>query len=252
MASVSLGLPAPTSKAPKRPNPKIHKVPLFLFSSALIDCDSQHLKSIPTSRNEFSLDHFRSHSKALASLSRSGFIRRDAVVAMLLSAASFPFLALGSLAEPDLQESFRAYEDETNKFQIFVPEGWSVGTGETSSIKSVTAFYPMQASNSNVTIVIVGVGPDFTTLGSFGKVDAFAETLVNGLDRSWQRPPGIAAKLINSSAANGLYYIEYTLQNPGDRCRHIFSAIGLASNGWYNRLYTVTGQVQLSNKIRIL
>ncbi|KAH0465978.1 hypothetical protein IEQ34_006081 [Dendrobium chrysotoxum] len=142
----------------------------------------------------------------------------------------------------------------------------------TFPIKSVTAFYPKEVSNSNVSITIAGVGPDFTALGSFGKVDAFAETLVrkllipvlklvifvwicllfdlicgvlekvNGLDRSWQRPPGVAAKLISSAAANGLYYIEYTLQNPGERLRHIFSAIGIASNGWYNRLYTVTGQ----------
>jgi hypothetical protein len=40
-----------------------------------------------------------------------------------------------------------------------------------------------------------------------------------------------------------LYYLEYTLQNPGERRRHIVSAIGMAFNGWYNRLYTVTGQV---------
>jgi len=26
---------------------------------------------------------------------------------------------------------------------------------------------------------------------------------VNGLDRSWQKPPGLAAKLIDSRAANG-------------------------------------------------
>jgi hypothetical protein len=65
---------------------------------------------------------------------------------------------------------------------------------------------------------------------------------VNGLDRSWKRPPGVAAKLINSRAANGFYYIEYTLQNPGEQRRHIVSAIGMAFNGWYNRLYTVTGQ----------
>lgn len=44
----------------------------------------------------------------------------------------------------------------------------------------------------------------------------------------------------------GLYYIEYTLQNPGESRRHIYSAIGMANNGWYNRLYTVTGQVNLA------
>ena len=32
---------------------------------------------------------------------------------------------------------------------------------------------------------------------------------VNGLDRSWQRPPGLAAKLIDSKARNG--YVSLTL-----------------------------------------
>ncbi|CAA6661610.1 unnamed protein product [Spirodela intermedia] len=138
--------------------------------------------------------------------------------------------------------NFRTYDDATNKFQILVPQEWLAGTGESSGIKSVTAFFPEPASDTNVSVVITGIGPDFTRLESFGKVDEFAENLVNGLDRSWKRPPGLAAKLIDSKARNGLYYIEYTLQNPGERQRHIISAVGMANNGWYNRLYTVTGQ----------
>ncbi|XP_020696050.1 psbP domain-containing protein 3, chloroplastic isoform X5 [Dendrobium catenatum] len=212
-----------TSKAPKCPKPKIPEVSLSFFTSAFIPCDPRHSNPNPTSLGESSLHHFYMNAKASNLVSRSGFMRRDVLLGTLLGATSFPFVAFGSLAE----------------------SGWSVGAGETNRIKSVTAFYPKEVSNSNVSVTIVGVGPDFTGLGSFGKVDAFAETLVNGLDRSWQRPPGVAAKLINSAAANGLYYIEYTLQNPGERLRHIFSAIGIASNGWYNRLYTVTGQVQL-------
>ena len=35
----------------------------------------------------------------------------------------------------------------------------------------------------------------------------------------------------------GLYYLEYTSQNPGERRRHIVSAIGMAFNGWYNCLH---------------
>lgn len=35
---------------------------------------------------------------------------------------------------------------------------------------------------------------------------------VNGLDRSWQRPPGLAAKLVDSKAANGhILYIQNSL-----------------------------------------
>uniref|UniRef100_A0A0F7H196 Photosystem II reaction center PsbP family protein n=1 Tax=Goodyera fumata TaxID=1390594 RepID=A0A0F7H196_9ASPA len=239
--------PAPTSKITESPNFLIiPKCTPCLPSSTFNQSDPQYPNPIPTSTSlgESPLHFFSSPRKAFGLASRPGFMKRDTFLALLLSAASFPFIALGSsAAETDLRGSLRAYEDETNKFRIFVPEGWLVGAGETNNIKSVTAFYPEEAaSNSNVSITITGLGPDFTALGSFGKVDAFAETLVNGLDRSWQRPPGTAAKLINSAAANGLYYIEYTLQNPGERRRHIFSAIGIASNGWYNRLYTVTGQ----------
>lgn len=50
---------------------------------------------------------------------------------------------------------------------------------------------------------------------------------------------------------SGLYYIEYTLQNPGESRRHLFSVLGIANNGWYNRLYTLTGQVGFVKQIMI-
>ncbi|GAU51429.1 hypothetical protein TSUD_309300 [Trifolium subterraneum] len=119
---------------------------------------------------------------------------------------------------------------------------WQIGTGESAGFKSLTAFYPKEESNSNVSVVITGVGPDFTKMESFGKVEEFADTLVSGLDRSWKKPPGVAAKLIDCKSSKGFYFIEYTLQSPGESRKHLYSAIGMLTNGWYNRLYTVTGQ----------
>ncbi|XVE69554.1 hypothetical protein DITRI_Ditri10aG0000700 [Diplodiscus trichospermus] len=173
--------------------------------------------------------------------------RRQIMLQAPLIAFSFPQLFMSNfnaLALPgnDMPQDFREYTDDANKFKISIPQDWRVGVGEPNGFKSITAFYPEEAANSNVSIVITGLGPDFTRMESFGKVEAFADTLVSGLDRSWQRPPGVAAKLIDCKAANGFYYIEYTLQNPGESRKHLFSAIGMASNGWYNRLYTVTGQ----------
>ncbi|XP_068648665.1 psbP domain-containing protein 3, chloroplastic [Aristolochia californica] len=170
--------------------------------------------------------------------------RRDTLVQIFLSSVSLPLISKEASAETGSvsENNFRTYTDEKNKFEIAIPQEWQVGSGEPNGFKSVTAFYPEEASNSSVSVVITGLGPDFTRLESFGNVDAFAESLVGGLDRSWQRPPGVAAKLIDSRAKNGFYFIEYSLQNPGESCRHLFSAIGMASNGWYNRLYTVTGQ----------
>ncbi|KAI4336677.1 hypothetical protein L6164_015173 [Bauhinia variegata] len=172
--------------------------------------------------------------------------RRRRVILQMAVAAAFAVpnaLAVPQTPNGDVPEDFRFYTDDANKFKVLLPKGWQVGTGEPNGFKSVTAFYPEEPSSSNVSVVITGLGPDFTRMESFGKVEAFAETLVSGLDRSWQRPPGVAAKLIDAKAANGFYYIEYSLQNPGESGRHLYSAIGMASNGWYNRLYTVTGQV---------
>ncbi|CAM8886535.1 unnamed protein product [Rhodiola kirilowii] len=130
----------------------------------------------------------------------------------------FLFVLLVSLAAEDL----KVYTDNVNKFKISIPNDWQVGAGEPNGFKSITAFYPEETSTSNVSVVITGLGADFTRLESFGKV--------SGLDRSWQRPPGVTAKLVDCKSSKG------------ESTKHIYSAIGMASNGWYNRLYTVTGQ----------
>ncbi|PHT32596.1 PsbP domain-containing protein 3, chloroplastic [Capsicum baccatum] len=165
---------------------------------------------------------------------------------LLLQAGSVAFSLSAftsiALAEDDVAEDFRVYSDDVNKFKITIPRDWQIGAGEGDGVRALIAFYPQEASNSNVSIVITSLGADFTKLESFGKVDEFAENLVSGLDRSWQRPPGVKAKLIDSKASKGLYYIEYTLQNPGESLRHLYSVLGIADNGVYNRLYTLTGQ----------
>lgn len=171
--------------------------------------------------------------------------RREAMLHMPLSlAAALLHLRIVSPVQAleEAPDGFHIYSDDANKYRIFIPQDWQVGTGDTKGIKSLIAFYPEEASTSNVSVLITGLGPDFTRLESFGKVDDFAETLVSGLDRSWQRPPGVAAKLIDTKSANGLYYIEYTLQKPGESRRHIYTAMGIGNNGWVNRLFTVTGQ----------
>ncbi|KAL9254292.1 PsbP domain-containing protein [Drosera capensis] len=144
--------------------------------------------------------------------------RREATLHMPLSlAAALLHLRIVSPVQAleEAPDGFRIYSDDANKYRIFIPQ---------------------------VSVLITGLGPDYTRLESFGKVDDFAETLVSGLDRSWQRPPGVAAKLIDTKSANGLYYIEYTLQKPGESRRHIYTAMGIGNNGWANRLFTVTGQ----------
>ncbi|CAM6101926.1 unnamed protein product [Calypogeia fissa] len=166
----------------------------------------------------------------------SSFQRREVLgkaTALMLSALSFPAIAA--------EDNFTLYQDEEDKYSILVPQEWTKGEGKAGTRK-VTAFFPESDSSANVNILITGLGADYTALGSFGTVDIFAENLVNSLDRAWQRPKGQAAKLIEARSRNGMYYIEYTIQKPGEAKRHLLSVVGMASNGWINRLYTVTGQ----------
>lgn len=86
---------------------------------------------------------------------------------------------------------------------LYTRTDWQVGTGEGDGVRALIAFYPQDTASSNgikttffvifllqlqsddlllllapVSIVITGLGADFTRLESFGKVDAFAENLV--------------------------------------------------------------------------
>ncbi|KAM0061701.1 hypothetical protein Hdeb2414_s0004g00139231 [Helianthus debilis subsp. tardiflorus] len=168
--------------------------------------------------------------------------RRGLLMHTVFGSLFAPAMVPLAFAEEAVPEGYRIYTDDVNKFKIMIPQDWQIGGGDGNGFKSVTAFFPSESSNSNVSLVITGLGADFTKLESFGKVDEFAENLVSGLDRSWQRPPGVLAKLVDSKAKKGMYYIEYTLKNPGESERHLYSVLGIANNGWYNRLYTLTGQ----------
>ncbi|PIA25670.1 hypothetical protein AQUCO_10900012v1 [Aquilegia coerulea] len=168
--------------------------------------------------------------------------RREALFQTAFAAFSLPAIFSNALAESSGVEGFLVYTDDAKKFKILIPTGWFVGEGKSDGIRSLTAFYPEEESSTNVSVLVSGLGADYTKLESFGKVEEFAETLVSGLDRSWQNPPGVAAKLLSAKASKGMYYIEYSLQKPGESSRHIYSVLGMQSSQWYNKLYTVTGQ----------
>ncbi|EOA35621.1 hypothetical protein CARUB_v10020835mg [Capsella rubella] len=211
---------------------------------------SRYIKTITDSRRCTSvsaaisvLDGTNEEQQRISSRDHVGMKRREVMLQIASSAFFLPLAISPAFAETNVAETFRVYTDEVNKYEISIPQDWQVGQAEPNGFKSITAFYPQETSTAaNVSIAITGLGPDFTRMESFGKVEAFAETLVSGLDRSWQKPAGVTAKLIDSRASKGFYYIEYTLQNPGEARKHLYSAIGMATNGWYNRLYTVTGQ----------
>ncbi|KAL3692629.1 hypothetical protein R1sor_006280 [Riccia sorocarpa] len=187
----------------------------------------------------------RGHGTQVAIVNNPIIARRELIgnaASLLLSSVAFPAIAA---SEKGSEDGFTLYQDDTDKYSLLVPNEWVKGEGNIkakNSQRKVTAFYPESDSSANVNIVITGLAADFTSLGSFGTAEMFAENLVNSLDRSWQKPPGQKARLINESSRNGMYYLEYTIEKPGESQRHLLSVVGIASNGWYNRLYTVTAQ----------
>lgn len=180
-----------------------------------------------------------------------GTTRRQLAGNLLMSLIAIH--ALPSIASEENQGSaleYQQYADEDDKYSLLVPPDWVKGTGKATGQRNVTAFFPADDISANVNIVITGVGADYTSLGSFGNIDSFSENLINGLDRSWKKPAGQAARLVSFKSSNGLYYVEYTIQQPGERKRHLVSVVGMRFNGWYNRLYTVTGQYWEDDKAK--
>ncbi|KAL5544516.1 hypothetical protein UlMin_008300 [Ulmus minor] len=115
-------------------------------------------------------------------------------------------------AKTEVSEGFRLHTDDVNNFKVMIPKEWQVGVGESNGFKSITAFYPRENFGSN------GLGLDFYKDITFGKVDESIETMVSGLDISWQRPSGVAAKLLKSKASKELdtyllYFLTELLKN---------------------------------------
>ncbi|GAQ88443.1 PsbP domain-containing protein 3 [Klebsormidium nitens] len=188
---------------------------------AVHDAETSVSRSVPPSRREV--------LQALASLAVAG--------------------ATGACCQPAAageggSTQFLPYMDSDGKFGLSIPADWAQGEGKASSQRRVVAFFKEGDTDTNVNVVITPLSADYTKMGSFGTAEAFGETLVNGLDRSWAKPKGPEAKLLDAKTKNGRYFVEYTFQAPGQMKRHLMSSIGMGFDGTYNRLYTVTAQAR--------
>jgi len=94
-------------------------------------------------------------------------------------------------------------------FSVSVPSSWGRGegaasgsTGAPGAERRVVSFlpYPDSAGRASLSVTATNTAADFTGLGSFGTAESFGQTLVNGLDRSWQK----AAAFDGKSGRGGL------------------------------------------------
>eukprot|EP00898_Chlorokybus_atmophyticus_P004056 jgi/Chlat1/4651/Chrsp3S05603 len=190
--------------------------------------------------------HAESQIKDLseAAFSRRQFLSQAAILAAVAETAGGALPARAAVADATLKE----YVDESDKFSLLVPADWEQGQGFASGQRRVLAFYPPGDMDTNINIIVTGVGADFQNMGSFGTAYGFGSALVGGLDRSWRNKSEQAAKLVDAFQSGGIYYIEYTVAQPGKYSRHFQSAVTIGFNGRYNRLYTVTGQYKEEDK----
>jgi hypothetical protein len=194
----------------------------------------------------------------------SNFDRRQ----LLLSTTSLLLLT----ATPNLPahaDSSTLYVDPEDKFQLEVPSNWSTGSGDLfgepssssqtnrfsngAGLKRVVAFYPPDTPSVSISITASTVGPDYTSLGSFGSAIDWGEKLVSIMDRSYLlRAPELirqraaargefatTATLLGVKESRGMYIAEYVTGAEGQPTRKVTTAAAMGNNGRLNKLYTI-------------
>eukprot|EP00798_Chlamydomonas_sp_ICE-L_P013602 gene13602-19475_t len=166
--------------------------------------------------------------------------------------------SVGTVVQSPAPSASGVYTDPVDKFALSPPKGWLFGEGQIGGTSGGTrrtlAWFPegANARDINITVTVTNVSVEFTGLGSFGNIDAFASNLINSLDRSYllrtakrdQAPeePIQIAKLVDYKGTSDQYSVEYTVQQLPEAKKHLMSVVQLGTNGKYNRLYTATAQ----------
>eukprot|EP00890_Picochlorum_soloecismus_P003687 jgi/Picsp_1/4319/NSC_01827-R1_domain-containing protein len=154
------------------------------------------------------------------------------------------------------------YEDVDNGFAISFPSGWLLGKGDIGGTKSrfsngaglqqVFAWYPPteeMVSGKSLAVTVKSAGPDYTSLGSFGTAEQFAENLIAQMDQSYLRKKlGNAgsiitsARLIQSEEKQNKYIIEYEVSKTKEPVRRVWTSVSLGkSSSGVPKFYTATG-----------
>jgi len=165
------------------------------------------------------------------------------------------------LGAPASEILLEQYEDVDNGFAISFPSGWLIGKGDIGGTKSrfsngagvqqVFAWYPPSeevVSGKSLAVTVKTAGPDYTTLGSFGTSEQFAENLIAQMDQSYltkklkNSGAVTTARLIQSEEKQNKYIIEYRVSKMGEPTRRVWTSVSLGkSSSGVSKFYTATG-----------
>mmetsp|Transcript_19358 Transcript_19358/g.62975 ORF Transcript_19358/g.62975 Transcript_19358/m.62975 type:complete len:236 (+) Transcript_19358:3-710(+) len=168
--------------------------------------------------------------------------RRDASLLIFTAVLASPAVAAD-------EASLVAYANDTEKYSLQYPTGWvervgGLEGGERGS-RRVVAFLDPSKPDVNATMVVTRAGADFTSIGSLGSVDGFAEGLATQMYVRKGRKDGAPAQkaeIVKTRSDGTTYFVEYTVKPEGGVARHCISAASIRFDGVYNRFYTLTAQ----------
>ena len=196
--------------------------------------------------------------------------RRRTLGGLLFAALSLPSVASPLAAVADPTESSAAtttktYTDAIDGWQIDVPMSWTQGEGtlgdkpanrfsNAAGLQRVVGWVAPTSPTTSLAVTVKTPGADYTGLGSFGKVDDWAENLIASIDRSFMArarfgagknaDPVVTASLVSSkevgSGDNKKYLVEYVTGKTGEPTRRVFTAVSFGESGVLRRFYTVT------------
>ena len=156
------------------------------------------------------------------------------------------------------------YTDTLDGWRIDVPANWIQGEGSLGNKKQdrfsnaagmqrVVGWVSPTSQTTSLAVTVKTPGADYTGLGSFGKVDDWAENLIATIDRSFMAKarfggkdasPIVTAKLVGAkeigSGDGKKYIVEYVTTKTGEPTRHVFTAVCFGESGNLRRFYTVT------------
>lgn len=227
-----------------------------LFSSL-----TQHIldPGVKVARLQRPLLQFQSQKSTVldkANQQNDNLTRRTSLV--ILSTLVANWKQLGASGSELLLEQ---YEDVGNGFAISFPSGWLIGKGDIGGSKTrfsngagmqqVFAWYPPSqemVSEKSLAVTVKTAGADYTSLGSFGTAEQFAENLIAQMDQSYLRKKLgnsgsiTSARLIQCQEKNNKYLIEYEVSKTKEPTRRVWTSVSLGkSASGVSKFYTATG-----------
>eukprot|EP00631_Chrysoreinhardia_giraudii_P003771 CAMPEP_0197423982 /NCGR_PEP_ID=MMETSP1170-20131217/24002_1 /TAXON_ID=54406 /ORGANISM="Sarcinochrysis sp, Strain CCMP770" /LENGTH=210 /DNA_ID=CAMNT_0042951443 /DNA_START=65 /DNA_END=697 /DNA_ORIENTATION=- len=152
--------------------------------------------------------------------------RALADVGVLGGLALLPEVAGAAMSEVTVPFAPDVNGESTAVATFSVPTEWTKLSDTTQSVvggRRLVVYASPDDTDWNVFLLLTPIRGDYTSLGSFGTLDAVQDTII-------PRGDGIDAQLISSASKSSTYVYEYTLAVPNQPKRHLKTIFSLVAD----------------------